>query len=957
MCCKHYIDLTDLAWLDNSNRTQMVDEITKKYRVKDYTDGDSILCKHCGEQINTIQYSTQEGFSSDDKPIYLREKIDETEYQYEDLNELSADIQFKLKSKEILNVFIKILNVNITKDDIYFIESNSYKTFTLQEKTQKDIYLMYKHRYHTKSDSTTMKYIFAYYDHIFLKYPSREILFNLKKIKEGITLHGTNCIKYNKIKSQHHDKVRKGLQSYSAYIISQLKIYNTTLKISIIMSYIILVVFYSKERYKIFSSGQARQTRQRFIIYDTLDKIKEKCIEISLLTKQNANKGSVWLNFITTRKILKKELGEKVDNFQEYIQTMLLDKYLNTIYSSIFKQPIIQKLVIEKKKYDQAVELTTQIIQTQPKWITFRPKMDLDYNYRDDTAIETLETLLHTLDSSSDNMAKIYVLLSSISEQVKKLSLEYISRINHYIILNKSIKDIFYISYQSSCCNYNIQQTYQDTLSDEIKQINKHVSKLDIATFENKSDYYLFDSYRGLNQNIIGRHLLGYFYNKDIMHGNYELRQEREELYNKEKDNEYKQYLLDKIYKINYFVITNIFGDENVGLKRHFIDHIDPDYYLINELEDVDEIKPALKLKLEEKYKYMLQEYTIQDDLTKQDKFDLFIDKKIDIIINYKGETQLDLTSNTYIYEINNEIEIIINDKDCLELKKIVDTYNKFLDLQIKTVTYKNKDNSQHKKTFKRTRFKQTKLHVSLTKMQQIEEYIATIFKENFDTILEDGSESVIHQLLENINDYDNTVGIDRIHTDKIVESITSKSLNIQEYVIDCMEVYNPIEGFSTAGDSTISLKNKIGDFLISSLGNNHLKDEFMSYIKTDLIVQGYIKGTDLHSEELQFRKRMVETNSDLYTIKMYNRFSKSIIIEFNKLYNLFIDGSTLSSTVDSDDDDLDDGQDDVLNSQEKEQPSSYYSFKTMYKDTIELCSDSLQDILNEDHFIIKHSK
>ena len=958
MCCKHYIDLTDLAWLDNNNRTQMMDTITKKYCVKDYTDGDSILCKYCGEQINTIQYSSQEGFSSDDKPIYLREKIDETEYQYEDLNDLSADIQSKFNSKKILNIFIKILNVNVTKDDRYFIESNSYKTFLLHKKTQKDIYFMYKYRYHTKSNPTIMKQIVSYYDNIFLKDPSCEVLFDLTKkraaIEEAINSHSIDCINYHKISKKHQEKLKKGLKSYSSYIISQLNIYNSTLKISIIMSYFILIVFYSKERYKIFSSGQARQTRQRFIIYDTIDKIKDKCIEIALMTKQNANKGSIWLNFITTPKILKKELGEKIDDYQEYIQTMLHEKYLNAIYTAIFKQPIIQNLVIEKNKYDQTLKLTENIIRTQPKWITFRPKMDLDYNYRDDTAIETLETLLQTLDSSSDNMAKIYTLLSNISEQVRKLSLEYISRINHYIILNKSIKDIYYISYQSSCCNYNIQQTYQDTLSDEIKQINKHVSKLDIAAYENKSDYYLFDSYRGLNQNIIGRHLLGYFYNKNILHQNYELRQERDELYNEEKDNEYKQYLISKIYKINYFVVTNIFGDDYVGLKRNFIDHIDPDYYMIHELEDVDEMSDALQLKLEEKYKYILQEYTIQDDLIKQDEFNLFINRKIDIILNYNGETQIDLTSKAYIYEINNEIEIIIKDKNCIELKEIVDDYDNFLNEKIKTVTYKNKDASQHKKLFKRSRFKQNKLHVSLSKMQKIEDCITTIFKENFDSILEDGSDSIIRQLLENIDNYDNTLGIDSIHTDKIVESITSKSQNIQEYLLDCMDIYNPIEGFSVLGDKNISMKNKLGNILIASLGNNHLKDEFMSYINTDLIVQGYIKGTEKHTEELRFRKRMVETNSDVYTIKMYNRFSKSIIIEFNKLYNLFTNSSSLLETTDIDDDE---DYDTLQDTQQKSQPVSYYSFKTMYKDIIELYSDDVDSVLNEDHFIIKHSK
>ena len=941
LCCKHYIDLTELSWLNNEQRNKRMTTITKKYALTDHIEGDSIICKHCGETINYIQYSSQEGFGSNETPIQFRERIDDTEYQYQDDNVLDHSVRKKFHSKEILNVFIKLLNVKIVKDDIYFIESNSYKMYTLYEKNQKDIYLIYANRYYDrKLNDTVLSQFKEFYNDIIGRNPYVQYLFNKDIIEKIIISFMKKYYTGVKKKEYKTNVIVKHLIKYSSYMMKQMDIYNTTIQICLIMSYFIAVVFYSNQHYKIFSSGDARYTGQRFSIYDTLDKLKEKCIDIALSVKKSADKKNVWYQFINTEKIFKIEYSLEISRSEESstsyynsnMKDILTEHYFNDIYSKILKQPSILALQVQKEDYDRVLELKTQLLTTQISWNNFRPNMEPDYNYRNDTALITLETLIEELKQSKTNN-KTYMLLSNISEEIKKLSLEYMSRINSYIILNKPISNIHYISYQSNCCYFNIQHNYQHDLSHEIKQIKDYIYKLDVTQYQYKSDYYILDSYRGVNSQNKGRYLLDYLHMKDILHQEYIYRQQSVDYSNSKKDEEYKEYLLKKIYQVHYYVVSKEFNEIYAGYKRSFIDVIDPDFSILSELNETDELRKSLTEKLTEKYKHIMGEYHMYETDIEQDIFNTFIQTKVDIIVDYNGETQQDLITGAYIYEIDARIQSIVNGQSVRELKELVNNLYHFIERDVKDKTYMNIDQSQYKKRFKRSRFKLDRHYSLLKRSTQIEYILQNVFDIDMD---------ITKELVDNKN-------MERAIEDsklvEIIEETNSFSQQIKRDAHDFMDIYRDPEGFGNINVSygDVALSSSLGDILLTQLGGHTLLEEYNKYIKTDLIIQGYGRDKEKYELELSFRKKLIETNIQLDTIQTYLTASRSIIIEFNKLYYLIKNKNHLSTVLDDDDD----------------QTSITYTFSNMYTDFSKLYSEQVSsgdmddEMFNEERFFI----
>ena len=391
MCCKHYIDLTNMIWLDNNSRTAMIEEVANRYAQKDHTEGGHLICKHCGENINFIKYSEQEGFGAEDKPIIFREKIEDDEY--DDLL-LSSEYSSQFFSKKIVVYFMKALNIKLSEKDMSFVEMNSFKVFKLYEKNQKEVYRKFLHtlvqvkRIINKKAYDNSK---LFYNSLIQKNPQITNFFitnNIKKQKQQkkqyLNLFMAKYYKkINKQKFAESSEVKQFLK-FSDALLKQTEKYNTTLQIYTTMIYFIFIVLYSNNHYKIISSGDTRYTGQRFIIYDTEKSLKDKCLELSLSEKKTAGKKQVWRHFMHDE-----------DLFE-------------SIYNMIYKFPDIQELKQDKIAYNVLQEQKKETIQQTLVWNTFRPKLIPDYNYTNTTSMDDLQILVSQLQGTTSNIKKSY---------------------------------------------------------------------------------------------------------------------------------------------------------------------------------------------------------------------------------------------------------------------------------------------------------------------------------------------------------------------------------------------------------------------------------------------------------------------------------------------------------------------------------------------------------------------
>ena len=863
MCCKHYIDLTNIAWLDNNSRSNMIEEIANKYAQKDHIEGGNVICKHCGEHLNYIKYSDQEGFGAEDKPIVFREKIEENEY-----NELlvSSDYSSQFFSKKILVHFLKSFNLTLTEEDTEFIEVNSYKTFKLYEKSQKEIYTKFLHELVTGKkiiDTEVLKKCKTFYSSLIYKNPQLEEIFvtNDKKKQKKIKTQYVNMFMskyYKKINIKEYKTSKKVEQflKFSDAILRQTKKYNTTIQIYTTMIYLIFIILYSNNHYKIISSGDARYTGQRVIIYDTEESLKEKCIDLSINKKSTSTKNNLWKHFVHNSELFE------------------------SIYVSIYKYPDIQQLKEEKLAYNLLLEQKSETIQKTLEWNTFRPTLIPNFNYKNTTSMEELQTLVSQLQSTSSNIKK-YKLLSHISEETRKLSLEHISKINNFIIMNKQIKNLNFVSYQSSCCDFKIQDSYQQTLSKELIDRTQDITILYDTIKQTENDYYLLHGFKGLNDIKKGRRLLHYLNMKNTLHNEYSKRKEDESYSITEKDTEYKSYLEKKIYKMNhYVVIEEMFDSDYIGYKRMFINVTDPDYQLLSELDVTDELESALKEKLIRKYEHIMDTFQVTSDQIDRTRFDEFINQKIKIIIEHDGETQKDLITGMYIYDINTTVESYVQDKTINELKIIADRLENYLEKKIKTKLILNINKSQQNKEYIQTRYKNEHTYNQLSLVKNMSKVFKNIY-EDHELFINDSLFTSLYTLYNTLTEDDDDNGED---TYKLIEY----NAEINNTIINILEIYSSFEV------ADISIKSNMHKFkniymdknnLITMLGmNTDLENEIYKAIENDLIVQGYKKNSPTYNNELIYRKRNCIENLESDRILLYKESIKYMLHIYNKL-------------------------------------------------------------------------
>jgi len=867
MCCKHYIDLTNIAWLDNQSRNTMIEDIAVKYGQKDHTEGGHIICKHCGENINHIKYSDQEGFGAEDKPIVFREKIKEDEY--DDLL-LTSDYTSQFFSKKILFRFIKAFNISLTKEDTAFIELNSFKMYKLYEKNQKEIYMKFSNEFiqgkkilHTNA----LEKCKIFYTTLIQKNPHISEFFNIidkkKQKKQKKTYLKNFMVKYfKKIKKDNMVESREGSQflKFSDAILKQTEKYNTSLQVYTTMIYFIFIMLYSTNHYKIISSGDSRYTQQRFVIYDSEELLKNKCIELASQEKRTAGKKTFWNKFI----------------FNEDL--------FESIYKTISKYPDIQGLKQAKLEYDLLLEKKNETIQKTLEWNTFRPNLIPDYNYNTRTSIDELTSLITELKSVS-NTTKKYKLLSHISEETRKLSLEHISKINNFIISNKQIKHLNFVSYQSSCCNFNIHETYKDTLSSDLQERLNDISVLYNNLQYSDSDYYLLNDFKGINDNEKSRYLLEYLNMKTKLHNEYETRKQSDTYHITDKDVEYKEYLENKIYKINYYVVTEeIFTDDTVGYKRMFVTIMDPDYEMLSTLDVTDDLAQELENKLNEKYKDIYTSFNITPDQLNDEAYQSFIKNKVKIIIEHDGETQKDLITNTYIYEITATIKAYIEQYTIDELKQLVERLEHYLEKNIKTILTINTNESQQDKTYTMSRYKKNYVYNQLSSIKTITNIFEKIDHQN-ELFTNDTLFNHIRALYNSSGEDGDD---DEDEGDEETDILLQYTNNIDEISSKIIDIYDDLALIHINVPNSIKNFKKIyGDIsnLIDILGfNNELEKEKYGMIENDLIVQGYKKNSVKYKNELMYRKRTITTNLESDRIGMYKESIKYILNVYNKI-------------------------------------------------------------------------
>ena len=125
LCCKHDMEYKNYIYKSNTDKELILDSIKRDYGV---AEGEAYICKLCGKQIDTIEDSSFEGFTRDNRLISFREEVKEIvpiELFEEDIS-IKTELQFYKDNAiypELLAVryLISELGIKIKTDDLGYI--------------------------------------------------------------------------------------------------------------------------------------------------------------------------------------------------------------------------------------------------------------------------------------------------------------------------------------------------------------------------------------------------------------------------------------------------------------------------------------------------------------------------------------------------------------------------------------------------------------------------------------------------------------------------------------------------------------------------------------------------------------------------------------------------------------------------------------------------------------------
>ena len=824
MCCKHYLDLVKLAWMSNESRYKMLEQLKLYWCKNRNIHGDNIMCDHCGEPIDKIAFSNFEGFSGSDRPIQIREEVEE-EYEERYVNFIGEHHNIQ----ELLNQYINTLGIELLDKDTEFIVNNTY-TMIKQKYINIEYYFrnIYKHKKKEKLIEMYNKY-------------SVFITFSSNKLNEII-------------KNKKENKEKREFSKVVINIKSFYQIFIDCTRLSIMISYLYLILIYSTPPYKVKGSGFNRISglslqsfNPKYIQNNTIFLIKN--ITGIFITKNENN----YIKWKLLNKIYQKLIGK---------ENQLYDHYFLPIFNEIQQQPLLQKLKIDFSTYTENVEQNYNMVITQDNlWVEFRPLLKVNYNYEHRTNIEDLVTsynnTLRQINENEDLDNEILKRLQKnlirvkqdISNELKLISFKLISSINRDIYDN--LREIYNIAYVSSCCINNINSHYIDYFIDKNPEEYEGL----INTIKTNSDFV---------QNISNKKKNVIVFNQYNTNANHE-KMEKQDLISRELldymsitkkiyiGDEYIKHLKNTIKQINNIVITDLFRDLYpdifINKKRIWQEYYDQDIILIDDIYNSLDYKPTIDELKELLFDTLKELYSDFDDN--------YIHKKVNVIVNYDGYNKLDIVSGQYEYEVVEKVNEFIKEKTEIELIDIID--------------HLNKESNKKNILLDTNVYKIDTIKYNINELEIIQK-IQDLFNQGLGLNIE----NYYDEIYENQTNFDTILGI---HKTYFGENIDKKNVLFDKllYLNNNLETSNK------------KLKKEDIENYFENIGN-HINREQEAFVVLEerLIIEDYTFGTI--EKERTFRKYLIKNKNNSKKIKDYHSISRLLLyilvsIKNNKKY------------------------------------------------------------------------
>ena len=913
MCCVHYYDVVDIAWKKNNIREKILENIKMKYctNTSDEFKGGIInnryICNYCGETIDYITLSDFEGFVGE-KTLKFREKNNE----FNEIEYVEYDDFEKQEILNVLNQYTRTIRLKLKNEDIEFIVKNSNIVIKKFYQSLND----YIESDNNEEFMRKMKLEFNNFDYDYFKkdFGNIDIDFIDKNISKIGPLQQILSREGKKKKKSIHqlkkwDDSIKDLteQQFNSLwfclylksdIIPNYKFYLSSINLSIILVYLLNIIFYSIPKYDVKGIGMEKLAKIRFFGFDS--KNPELSIDYLLnITNEFIKKTVISQNKGITEKdkfklICWETLRERISR-----NPKVFDQFKTNGWDIVYKNISIQNNIKEmEENFNKYIlnkkETLKDISEKENEWTEFKPTLNVNnFNYQDDD-IQDIEFYLDEYkdtqklfqkakDTKKASETDLYTIrLSKIKKTIIDLSIQYSEKL--ILLLNHKINDNQDTSnnnYLSNCCPNKIHNNYIDffksddtidKLLNNIQSANKFLYNSNTVTDSNIE----FTKYNLNSDGTNYRNLL------DYMNINSNTTIFENKLF--PDSNDYLLYLKKQLETINLTIITEYTTDNQnlFGKKRIWKDIKEYDVYIINDIYNefatklLDEI-PSYSNIIDIIIKKLNEKYPLIKD---QD----YIKKRAEMIYDvYKnsnteefGLVKLDIISNQYDFQIKDIIKQEIKDKKIDDLKEIIQKFN--TESNTKNIL-KNKYIIDHEKI---NNFYENQLEYAA----KIQYYINNLYNithpdytNNLRTLVQN------YKITNNIEDFKKNVSD---LNDEFFYNFNLENDKIDIFKDDT-KYFNLINHISSE-ILKYSNKKKSGILFehirhtINNLGNQEdIKNSSINFIENRLIIENY--SLDIKSIELEFRIKQLNYKHNSYRIEIYNKYSRLIINILHILY------------------------------------------------------------------------
>ena len=866
LCCKHYLDLVDMAYKSNDIRTKIIENILIKWnynsRGESIIDGSRYICQCCGQELDQIKYSIHEGFGVEDRPISLREVVSTIE---EEDNEFYFT-QEQENIHKLLTLYANKMGINLTNSDIEYVVKNSEKELSNQI-TLHDYYYtenvnVLKERKSYKKTAEKIAIGEAMYFQQFEKLTIENLNTFLTENSDESAIAFSKFIRNRK-------GPRRQDSPHSVYIYH--KMFLECRKLCVLLSYLIVVIRTAIKEYKIKGQGDERTAKLKSAFIGNFINNDEELI-------------SFLIDNITVSLIKTGQVSDFINwNFIVPISNLKAKEYFMQTYFLPIYENILQEFTV-KTRFDVKNEmmLTTlnnsQFREDANKlWKEFKPSLEVNYELEVDIEYEIdihnynqNRSALGNLNKLDPNYNENFSILIErdtlyqlkLKNNLRKLGNLLISKVNTIIKKDLTQKyiagKINLISYTSSCCENLINNKFFEYFSEKDPLINDILMKI-----KNINDI-LDDSSSNLKKNAI------MFLNKTKVRGERSGRELMDYMYIDEEamsPNEYRKYLENQYRQINNIIITERFKitDESIGKRRIFVEITDEDvnelHTLLESYEDRIDITEYLKEKFLDSY----------SDLSDED-----INSKIDIILNHNGIVHIDRVSGQFKHIINDEINNYLSNTETEELKNELEILNRATKIKNTLHLSENKlkhsvsDENRYNELLKNDIKLINELSKLFNRLDLVEQ-----------NIYANGSLAI----LNSINEFYKTNRGNRISEKNRREIVNNKIVKFHNEIFG-MDIQN--EKLSSISQFTNKLTNGDLSHILDNLGNyESIMEMGLAKIDSRLIIEDF-KGENKKDEGM-FRKRELHKNTKIYSqifnINMYARYFLTVISAlFNKI-------------------------------------------------------------------------